>query len=109
MLAWEISGALDARLNSYKRSTTYADPLGRGFPLLNAAVTGQAASCSTLDACMSSETALTFGINNIKPWIIQAKDTMQIGQEVSADFVASCRAARLKKAANPFVPTYYKI
>jgi hypothetical protein len=57
---------------------------------------------------MSSDTAQTFGIKNIEPWIIQANDTMQVGQEVGDQLIRNCRSARLKKAANPFVPTYYQ-
>ena len=104
----EITGASDPNLNAYKYSTNYVDPVSVVFPLLSAAVNRTAVSCSKLDPCMSSDTTKTFGIKNIEPWIIQASDTMQVGQEVGDQFIKNCRSARLKKAANPFVPTYYQ-
>ena len=61
-----------------------------------------------LDACMCSETSQTFVIKALEPWTILLNDTMQVGQEVSDQFIASCRHARRKKAADPFVPTYYQ-
>ena len=54
------------------------------------------------------DTARTFGIKSIEPWIIHRNDTMQVGQEVTLDFIGNCRTARLKKATDPFVPTYYQ-
>ncbi len=57
---------------------------------------------------MDSETARTFGIKTIAPWIIQANNKMQITEEVGGTFIQSCHTARIKKHTHPFSPRYYQ-
>jgi hypothetical protein len=51
---------------------------------------------------MDSETARTFGIKTIAPWIIQANNKVQITEEVGGTFIQSCHTARIKKHTHPF-------
>ena len=57
---------------------------------------------------MNSETARTFRIKNIEPWIIQANDKMQITPEVGGSFIQSCHTVRIKKHTHPLFPRYYQ-
>ena len=104
----QIDSPLDPKLDQFKYSSRYSDPVCQGFPIINAGVNRLAASLAPVPSCMSSNTAQTFGINTIEPWPIQVGTKIEVGQEVSEHFMKNLHAGRRARAENPFVPTRYQ-
>ena len=104
----QIHSSSDPKLDQFKHSLRYTDPVVAGFPLLNSEVNRLAASRAPLASCMSSNTAATFGINTTEPWLIQVGTKIQVDQEVSEFFMQNLHISRRTRAANPFVAIRYQ-